>query len=66
MARETIGIFLLLMGVIFLFGKRLPFVGNLPGDIYLHGKNYEIFLPLGTFILAGIIFSLLLRLFAGR
>ena len=61
MNTQTTGILLLVLGLIFFFGKHLPFVGHLPGDIYVTGKHCQLFLPLGTCLLASLVLSILLR-----
>jgi len=62
MNTHSIGIFLITMGIIFLLGKMVPFVGHLPGDIWVHGKNWRVFLPVGTFLVGSIILSIVIRL----
>ena len=44
--------------------SRLPFIGNLPGDIRIQGENYSIFIPLGTMILLSIILTIVLNVVA--
>jgi len=40
-----IGIFLVLFGVLFTFGQRLPFLGRLPGDIFIQKDGFSSFSP---------------------
>ncbi len=55
------GIGLALLGVIILFGDRLPIrLGQLPGDIAWKGKQGAIYIPLTTCLLLSIVGSLLL------
>ena len=55
-----IGIFLILLGgIIFLF-NRLPYLGKLPGDIYIKRDNFVFYFPLATCIILSILFSLVL------
>lgn len=64
----TTGLFLILLGAIFLFGEKimsnfkLP-LGKLPGDIYIKKDNFTFFFPIVTCILLSIILTLILNLF---
>lgn len=58
---------LALLGVLFLVGSRLPWLGHLPGDIRLQGERLSCSLPLATSLLLSLILTavlnILLRLF---
>ncbi len=54
-----VGVLLILFGFIFLFGSKLPFLGKLPGDIYIKKDNFVFYFPLGTSILISIILSII-------
>jgi len=56
------GIILIAFGVILSFSGKIPFLGKLPGDIYIHKKNFTFFFPLTTSILISILISLILLL----
>jgi hypothetical protein len=58
-----IGGVLVLVGLVFWTGIKVPLLGKLPGDLHLKGENYEVFIPLGTSVLVSLILSLLLLLF---
>ena len=57
-----LGVVLIVAGLIWQFGPKLPF-GKLPGDISFKKGNFSFYFPLGTSILLSIIFSLLFYLF---
>lgn len=57
------GIVLVISGVIIIFYPRIPFLGKLPGDILIKGKNYTFYFPLITSIIISIILTLLFNLF---
>ena len=44
--------------------SRLPFIGNLPGDIRIQGENYSLFIPLGTMILLSIVLTIVVNIIA--
>jgi hypothetical protein len=58
-----LGVVIIIMGVLFLFGDKIPFLGKLPGDIIIKKENYTIYIPIATSILISIILSLILFLF---
>jgi uncharacterized protein HemY len=57
------GIVLLVVGLLLIFFGKIPYIGKLPGDITIKGKNYTIYFPLATSIIISIIISLILYLF---
>ena len=48
-------------GVLWLLGK-IPFLGNLPGDIRIQNENFGCFVPVGTMILLSVILTVLLNI----
>ncbi len=60
-----LGLLLALIGALFLLAARtgLP-LGRLPGDISYKGRNFSIYVPLGTSILISIVLSVILYLFS--
>ncbi|MEK6672310.1 MAG: DUF2905 domain-containing protein [Nitrospirota bacterium] len=60
------GIALLIIGTLFLFSGRLPWIGRLPGDIIIQKKNFTFYFPLATSILLSIVISLILWLIGRR
>jgi hypothetical protein len=59
----VIGLLLIVAGVLFLHGGKIPFLGHLPGDIRIERENFTFFFPLGTCLLLSALLSLLLWLF---
>ena len=57
------GCLLILAGLILLVAGKfsLP-LGRLPGDISFRGRNWQVFIPLGTSIVISIVLSLVLYL----
>jgi hypothetical protein len=58
-----IGLVLAAAGVLLSFAPRIPWLGRLPGDIYLKKDNFSFYFPLTTSILLSLVVSLLLWLF---
>jgi len=70
---NPIGKFLILLGgilvglgVMILFIGKLPWLGRLPGDIFIQKKNFSFFFPVTTSILLSFILSLISYLFSRR
>lgn len=64
------GIVMVLVGGILLVAGNLsgkvPWLGRLPGDIYIERGNWSFYFPLATSILISIILTLLLSFFSRR
>jgi hypothetical protein len=58
-----LGVFIILIGLLLLFGEKIPWIGRLPGDILIRKKNFTFYFPLTTSILISIILTLLFTLF---
>ncbi|MBW2305890.1 MAG: DUF2905 domain-containing protein [Deltaproteobacteria bacterium] len=57
------GLVLAAIGVIFVFGANIPWLGRLPGDIVVQRPRIRVYFPLTTCILISIILSLFFYLF---
>ena len=58
-----LGIFLVVLGVILLFGGKIPWLGHLPGDITIERERFTLYFPLTTCVLISAIITLVLYLF---
>jgi hypothetical protein len=58
-----LGSILSIMGLIFIFGSKVPGLGRLPGDIFIKKGGVTFFFPIVTCILISIIVTLILSLF---
>ena len=58
-----LGIIFSLVGLIFIFGSKVPGLGRLPGDIFIKKGGTTFFFPIVTCILISIIVTLILSLF---
>ncbi len=59
----VVGIFIIIIGVILLFGDKIPFLGKLPGDIIVKKKNFTFYFPIVTSILLSLVISFIIYLF---
>ena len=53
------GIIIVAIGFVFIWGPKIPFLGKLPGDIYIHRGNFSFYFPLTTCILISVILTLI-------
>jgi hypothetical protein len=57
-----IGGVIMAVGLLILIFGKIPFLGKLPGDFSIKGKNWSFYFPLVSSILISIILSLILYL----
>jgi uncharacterized membrane protein len=58
-----IGIVLIIIGIVFSASGKIPWLGNLPGDIYIQRGRFTFYFPLATCLLISVILTLVLYLF---
>jgi hypothetical protein len=58
----VLGLIIALIGVILTLAGRIPWLGRLPGDIYLKRENFTFYFPLATSIVISLILSFILWL----
>ncbi len=56
----VLGAIIVVVGLVLVFGDRIPVLGHLPGDIVLKGDNLTVFIPLGTMFVVSVVVSLVL------
>ena len=59
----VIGIVIALIGVLLSLAGRIPWLGRLPGDIYVKRENFTFYFPLATSIIISLLLSFILWLF---
>ena len=60
------GVILVILGAAFILAGKVPWLGRLPGDIYIQRRNVTFYFPLTTSIFLSVVLSLLLSLFFRR
>ncbi len=55
-----LGAVLIIVGAVFVLAEKIPWLGKLPGDIYIERRNFTFFFPLTTSILISVALSLVL------
>lgn len=52
-----------LLGLLLSFSGKIPYLGQLPGDILVKKKNFSFYFPLTTCIILSILLTALLHFF---
>jgi len=60
------GVILILIGGVILLAGRIPWIGRLPGDIFIQRKNFSFYFPIATSIIISIILTLIFTLLKRR
>jgi len=58
----VMGLIMAALGVVLSFSDRIPWIGRLPGDIFIRKGNFSFYFPLATCILISIVLSLIFLL----
>lgn len=56
----ALGVLLVIAGVLMVFAPKLPYIGRLPGDIYIKRDNFTLYFPIASSILISIILTIIL------
>jgi hypothetical protein len=59
----VVGLLLAVVGVVLVLAGRLPWLGNLPGDISIQRERFSFYFPITTCILISVLISLVLYFF---
>jgi len=54
---------LILLGVILIFIPKVPYLGKLPGDIYIKKENFNFYFPLTSCLIISFIVSFIIWFF---
>lgn len=57
-----LGILIIALGLLLTFLPKVPYLGKLPGDIYIKKGNFTFYFPLATSILLSLLLTILLNL----
>lgn len=59
----VLGILMVVAGLVVLYANKIPYIGRLPGDIYIKKDNFTFYFPLATSIIISIILTILFSIF---
>jgi hypothetical protein len=57
------GIVMVVIGLAFVFADRIPFLGRLPGDIYVKRERFSFYFPITTSIVISIVLTIIFWIF---
>ena len=64
------GVAMVLLGLVLLvaghFSGKVPWLGRLPGDIYIERGSWSFYFPLATCLIVSVVLTLLFSLFGRR
>jgi len=64
------GLVMVLLGLVLLvaghFSGKVPWLGRLPGDIYIERGSWTFYFPLATCLIVSVVLTLLFSLFSRR
>ena len=64
------GVVMVLLGLVLLvaghFSGKVPWLGRLPGDIYIERGSWTFYFPLATCLIVSVVLTLLFSLFSRR
>ena len=55
-----IGVLIIGFGLLLIFWGKIPYLGKLPGDIFIKKGNFVFYFPITTSIIVSIVLSILL------
>ncbi len=58
----VVGVIIVVVGLLFMLSEKVnfPFIGKLPGDIHIKGKNFQLYFPIVTSIVLSVLLTLVL------
>lgn len=51
-----------MIGLLLVFSQHIPFLGKLPGDIFVKKDNFSFYFPIVTFLLISIVLTIIINL----
>ncbi|RLB05236.1 MAG: DUF2905 domain-containing protein [Deltaproteobacteria bacterium] len=57
------GVLMVGIGLLLMLGEKIPWIGRLPGDIYIRRDKFSFYFPITTCIIISILLTLLFALF---
>lgn len=55
-----LGCLIAVVGAVLMLSGKLPWLGKLPGDIYVKRENFTVFFPITTCIIVSVVISFIL------
>lgn len=62
----VIGVLIAVVGVVLMLAGRVPWLGRLPGDIYVQRGNWSFYFPIVTSLVLSVVLTVVFWLFGRR
>ena len=62
----AIGVVIAVVGLVLMLAGRVPWLGRLPGDIYIQRGNWSFYFPVVTSLVLSVLLTVLFWLFGRR
>ena len=56
-----VGGIIIILGLIFVFGQHIPFLGKLPGDIFIKKDGFSFYFPIGTLLILSVLITIIVN-----
>ena len=56
------GVFIVVLGLLVMFWSKIPFLGKLPGDIFVQKGSFQFFFPIVTCLLVSAVLTVVINL----
>jgi uncharacterized membrane protein YkgB len=58
-----LGVFIIVIGILFVIGEKIPWLGKLPGDIIIKKERFSFYFPITTSIIISVLLTLFFWIF---
>ena len=62
----VVGVLIAVVGAVLMLAGRVPWLGRLPGDIYIQRGNWSFYFPVVTSLVVSVLLTLVFWLFGRR
>lgn len=62
----VLGVVLIVVGAVFLFADRIPWLGKLPGDMIFKRGRTTVYIPIVTMLIVSVLLTLILNFFGRK
>jgi len=53
---------IIVVALLLIFNQHIPFLGRLPGDIFVRKGNFSFYFPIVTFLIVSIVLTIIINL----
>jgi len=52
---------IVILGLVLIFSQHIPFLGKLPGDIFVKKDGFSFYFPIVTFLILGVLITIIVN-----